>query len=296
MTNENESETKKQHFVPRVYLKNFGYKKNDDFYVNVLPKNQPIGSMFESNTKKICAENHLYTLNGDIKSRQFLENIYSSIFENEYENLFNILTDDNILEISFEKKKSIISTVITMFYRTKKWLNEINSFNDESLKKIFTICEQLNLDHYTDSNGRKISIRGKSIQDLKGNKKAETKIPFVLSQLETAIKLIEIKQYDNIYVFKIENGEEFITSDNPVFAVNINNLSTIPFDMDNAYYLPISKTYLLSLFPRENLSVNNKIIRMTMNHDKVTKMNKVQLKNCDKFIIGSKVGIAETIK
>lgn len=296
MDKKNESEAKKQHFVPRTYLKNFGSKKNDDFYVNVLPKNRSIGNLFESNIKNICAENHLYTLSGNIETRQLLENIYSNVFENEYVNLFNILTNDNIHEITFEKKKSIVSAIITMFYRTKKWLNEINSFNDESLSKVFQVCKQFNIDYYTDSNGNKISIKGKSIQELKQTKKNETRIPFVLTQLKIALKLIEIKQSDNINVFKIEGKNEFITSDNPVVAINVNKLPTIPFDTANAYYLPISPKHLLSVFPREDLPINNKIIRMVMSREQAAKMNKLQLINCDKFIIGSKNGIKETTK
>ncbi|MCG6191582.1 DUF4238 domain-containing protein [Maribellus maritimus] len=296
MNKKKETETKKQHFVPRTYLKNFGFKKNDDFYVNVFPKNKSIDNLFESNITNICAENHLYTLTGDYESRQLLENIYSNIFEVEYPSLYEILTNDNIFEVSPENKKSIISAIITMFYRTKKWLNEINNFNDKSLSKVYQICKQFNVDYYTDPNGNKISIKGKSIEELKQTKKNETRIPFVLTQLKTALRLIEIKQKDNLNVFKIEGKNEFITSDNPVFASNINKVQTIPFDIDNAYYLPISNKYLLSIFPNEDLLKNNRIIRMVMSDDQVKKMNKRQLLNCDKFIIGSKNEIIETIK
>ena len=296
MNRKKKSETKKQHFVPRTYLKNFGYKKNDDFYVNVIPKNQSIESLFESNITNICAENYLYTLTGDSESRQLLENIYSNIFENEYTGLFEILTNDNIYEVTPENKKSIISAIITMFYRTKKWLNEINNFNDESLNKVYQICKQFNVDFYTDSNGNKIIIKGKSIEELKQMIKNQTRIPFVLTQLKTALRLIEIKQTNNINVFKIEGKDEFITSDNPVFGININKVQTIPFDIDNAYYLPISNKYLFSIFPNEDLPINNKIIRRVMSENQVKKMNKIQLINCNKFIIGSKSEIIETIK
>jgi hypothetical protein len=295
MDQKTKTETKRQHFVPRVYLNNFAYKKNDDFYINVVPKSQSIGSLFESNTKNICSENHLYTLSEDVESRQLLENIYSNVFENEYTDLFDILTNDDINEITFEKKKSIISAIITMYFRTAKWLNEINSFNEESLNKVYQTCKQFNVDYYTDSNGNKISIKGKSIQELKQIKKDATRIPVVLTQLKTALRLIELKHSDNINVFKINGNNEFITSDNPVFALNTKKLPTIPFDVDNAYYLPISKKYLLSVIPKGDLPENNKIIRMTMSGEAVIEMNKIQLTNCDKFIIGSKDEISKTI-
>ncbi len=97
-------------------------------------------------------------------------------------------------------------------------------------------------------------------------------------------------------MFKIESKNEFVTSDNPVFAININKVQTIPFDTNNAYYLPISNKYLLSIFPNEDLLKNNRIIRMVMSDDQVKKMNKIQLLNCDKSIIGSRNEIIETIK
>lgn len=296
MEKKNTSETIKQHFVPRTYLKNFGYRKNDDFYVNVLPKNKTIDHIFESNITNICAENHLYTLKGDINSRQLLENIYSNVFENEYPELYEILTNDNVHEITFEKKESIVSAIITMFYRTKKWLNQMNDLNNEAIDKVFQLCKQFNVDYYTDPNGNKVNIKDKTLKELQRNRKDEIRIPFVLTQLEIALKLIEQKVNDNIYVFKIENEIDYITSDNPVFAVNINKQATMPFDVDNAYYLPISNKYLLSIFPTESFSASNKILRMPMRREQVVKMNKVQLMNCDKFIIGTKNELIETMK
>jgi flagellar biosynthesis/type III secretory pathway chaperone len=288
------TETKKQHFVPRTYLRNFAHLRNDDFYVNVLQKNQPCEKIFESNITNICAENHLYTLTGDTESRQLLENIYSNIFENEYKDLFSVLTNDTIYEITGEMKKSIVSALITMFYRTKKWVNEYNSFNDESMNKVYQVCKQFNVDSFTNPNGEQINIKDKSLGELQSNLKKSTRIPIVLSQLKVALRLIDAKQFDNINVFKIIDNCEFITSDNPVLAMNVNKMPTIPFDIDNAYYLPISAKYLLSIFPKEDLPANNKIIRMIMSKEKVLGFNKWQLENSDKFIIGSRKSLIET--
>lgn len=290
------TETKKHHFVPRTYLKNFAHKKNDDFYVSVLQKDQPFEKIFESNIINVCAENHLYTLTGNNESRLQLENIYSNIFENEYADLFSILTNDDIWDITTDKKISIVSAVITMFYRTKKWINEYNIFEDEALNKIFQTCKQYEADHYINTNGKRINIKDMSLEELQYNQKNITRIPIILTQLKTALKLIEAKQFDNINVFKINDNSEFITSDNPVLARNINKTITIPFDIDNAYYLPISNKYLLSIFPKEDLPVNTKIIRMGISKEQVAHFNNCQLSNSDKFIIGSNKGIIETKK
>lgn len=288
------TEAKKHHFVPRTYLKNFAHRKNDDFYVSVLQKDQPCEKIFESNIINVCAENHLYTLTGNNESRLQLENIYSNIFENEYADLFSILTNDDIWDITTEKKRSIVSAVITMFYRTKKWINEYNIFADEALNKIFQVCKQYNADHYINTNGERINIKNKSLEELQYNQKNITRIPIILTQLKTALRLIEAKQFDNINVFKITDNCEFITSDNPVVVRNTNKMMTIPFDIDNAYYLPISNKYLLSIFPNEDLPVNTKVIRMGISKEQVANFNNSQLFNSDKFIIGSNSGIIET--
>ena len=103
------NETIKQHFVPRTYLKNFGYKKQDDTYVKTVGKEAPVNKIFETNILNICAENHLYTLYGSIDERQILERIYSTAFENDYNRIYSILSDDCVSSISLEQKKIIIS-------------------------------------------------------------------------------------------------------------------------------------------------------------------------------------------
>jgi len=282
------TETKKHHFVPRTYLKNFSIKKNDDFYVNVLHKDQPPEKVFESNIINVCAENHLYTLSGNYAPKQMLEDIYSNIFENQYDNLYSVLTNDSIVEISPEIKKSIVSAVITMFYRTKKWINIYSSHTDERMSKLYQMSKQFNVDSYINSEGKTISIKGKTLKELQDDEKNKSRIPLIITQLKAALRLIEAKQHDNIYVFKIIDENEFITSDNPVLPMNINKQRTIPFDIDNAYYLPISNKYLLSLFPREaDLPVVNKIIRIIIRGDQVEGFNNLQFTSCDNFLIGS---------
>jgi len=282
------TETKKHHFVPRTYLKNFSHKKNNDYYVNVLQKDQSYDKIFESNIINVCAENHLYTLTGNDESKLMLEDIYSNIFENQYDNLYSVLTNDSIVEISPEMKKSIVSAVITMFYRTKKWINIYSSHTDEVMNKLYQVSKQFGSDSYINSKGETINIKGNTLEELQINEKNRSRIPLIITQLKAALRLIEAKQHDNINVFKIIDENEFITSDNPVLPMNINKQRTIPFDIDNAYYLPISPKYLLSIFPREaDLPVVNKIIRIIIRSDQVEGFNNLQFTSCDNFLIGS---------
>ena len=288
------SETKKCHFVPGTYLKNFAIRKGDDFYVNFLNKNEPCDKITESNISDICAENHLLKLDGNDKSKQKLEDIYTDIFENHYDNLFSVLTDDRVLEITDELKKSTVSAVVTMFYRTKKWTDLLGYHADGDTIKIDQLRNQFKVDHYFNSKGAKVGFQNKTLEELEVSHKNITRIPLIITQLKVALKLIEAKQFDCINVYKIADDSEFITSDNPVLAINMQKMRTMHFDIKNAYYLPISTKYLIAIFPKEELPLQNKIIRLMIDKEWVESFNTMQLFHSEKCIIGSAEAIKKT--
>ena len=289
-------ETKIQHCIPRTYLKNFAFRNNDEYFINMLGKEQPYEMLSEKNIINICAVNHLHSLKDNSESKQKLEDIYTDIFENNYDNLFSVLTDDDILEISDEQKKSVVSAIVTIFYRTKKWNDFIHPHAHENLKKIFQLSKHFNVDHYFDSKGVRVDIKNKTLEELQISHKNITRIPLILTQLKVALNLIEAKQFDHINVYKIADDSEFITSDNPVIPVNINNNITRHFDIGNAYYLPISTKYLIAIFPKEGNQSHNRIIRAMINKEWVDSFNSMQLFNCDNFIIGSEKGLKNTLE
>jgi hypothetical protein len=290
------AETKNNHFVPKTYLKNFAIRKNDDEYVNTLNNEESSDNIIESNIIDLCAEKHLLNLNGNHKSKQKLEDIYTDIFENHYDNLFSVLTDDTVLEITDELKKSIVSAVVTMFYRTKKWSDLLGFHADGDMKKIDQLSNQFKVDHYFNSKGLQVGFQDKTLEELEVSHKSITRIPLIITQLKVALKLIEAKQFDCINVYKIADDSEFITSDNPVLAINMHKIRTMHFDIENAYYLPISNKYLIAIFPKEdNLPSQNKIIRLMINKEWVESFNNMQLFHSDKCIIGSVEAIKNTL-
>lgn len=288
------AETKKHHFVPKTYLKNFATFKIDEYYVNVLKKDEPCNKFVESKISDICAENHLLKSDGNDKSKQKLEDIYTDIFENHYEKLFLVLTDDNVLEITDELKKSIVSAVVTMFYKTKKWNDLLGYHADGNMQKIDQLRNQFKVDHYFNSTGGQVGFQNKTLEELEVSHKNITRIPLIITQLKVALKLIEAKHFDYINVYKIADDSEFITSDNPVLAIHMQKMRTMHFDIENAYYLPISNKYLIAIFPKEELPSQNKIIRLMINKEWVESFNTMQLFQSDKCIIGSIEAIKKT--
>jgi hypothetical protein len=285
---------KEHHFIPKTYLKNFGIRKDEGFYVNILRKDESSDKITERNITDICAVNHLLKPDENDKSKQKLEDIYTDIFENHYDSLFSVLTDDTVLEITDELKKSIVSAVITMFYRTKKWNDLLGYHTDGNMQKIDQLRNQYKVDHYFNSKGGQVSFQNKTLEELEVSHKNIARIPLLITQLKVALKLIEAKQFDCINVYKIADESEFITSDNPVLAINMQKMRTMHFDIENAYYLPISNKYLIAIFPKDALLSQNKIIRLMINKEWVESFNAMQLFQSDTCIVGSVEAIKKT--
>jgi len=198
------AETKKHHFVPKTYLKNFAISRNDNYFVNVLNKNQPGDKISEINILDMCAGNHQLKLNKNGKSEQKLEDIYTDIFENHYDKLFSVLTDDRVLEITDELKKSVVSAVVTMFYKTKKWSDILGYHTDVNMQKIDQLRNQFKVDHYFNSKGVQVAFKDKTLEELEVSHKNITRIPLIITQLKVALKLIEASQFGYINVYKID--------------------------------------------------------------------------------------------
>ena len=133
--------TKKQHFVPRAYLKYFADKKGSGHY-NIMAlstNNLTPAAIEERNTKSICYEKNLYTLPGSTnEEKMLLETFYSEEFENKYEQVYAMLTDPAKAELTNEERELVISTVATMFYRVPIWQKQ----HTEVMKRVFAMCIQ----------------------------------------------------------------------------------------------------------------------------------------------------------
>lgn len=295
---------KRQHYVPRTYLKNFSSKQaGEEYYVKVLPIETPQSDkIFEINIKNVCLERNLYTLPGEtLEQKMLLEKFYSGEIEQHYNKIYNILTDPIKTNVTVEERELIISTVVTMFYRTTKWINQHNDLMKQVYAQMFSLCQQTGKDYFL-FEGIKISIKDKSLEGLLKEHKIENRPGQVITQLEVALKLIQIRsKSDNIFISKLSDGDsEFITSDNPVVIQNLKGGHIAPFDPSNLMKLPLDKKHMLFLMPDADESARNLIVRHNVSglFCKTEKLisNAEQFQKADRFIIGDNSSLSSYLQ
>ncbi|MBS7253319.1 DUF4238 domain-containing protein [Flavobacterium branchiicola] len=286
---------KRQHFVPRTYLKHFSEHSGDKYFIHALPSQATeADKIFYSNITNVAFERHLYTLPGEtIEQQMAVEKLYSEELEVHYDSIYEILTDPNKTEISSEERELIISTVVTMYYRTTKWVNASRNLMARAFESAYQLCEQTGVD-YINFEGEKISIAGKTLQEFTREFNKERQPGMILIQLETAFKLIALRILnDSICVNKIDGENlEFVTSDNPVVASNNTPERFAPFDPTNILELPIDSKHKLMLIPECPKELRNRIFRRTSTapFSEIEKLttNYSQMLNSEQFIFGSK--------
>lgn len=291
-------ETKRQHYVPRTYLQKFAEKRKKNYLINAADKND-LSKIIFPNITNVCLETDLYTLKGQTKEeRQALEAFYSDSVESIYNEVYQVLADDTILQISEDLHYKIVMTIITMLYRTSKWLHTHNDFFDTVLEKGYSLCKQMNQDSIRIEN-IEYSIKGKSLETVQREFRDKNKEMQVLTQLEVALKLINIRKFDGILVSKLSPDNQLITSDNPVILTNIALGRIVPFDPENMIGLPLDSRYLLTIMPHSQSDGSHKITRLnhvgSISFAKMVSNNSAQFSSSYKYILGSKRGLSEFV-
>lgn len=291
-------ETKRQHFVPRTYLKHFSERAGDKFFISALPKDSTKTETIKKiSITNVGLENDIYTLPGDTKKKRLLiEQFYSDNYEAHYDRVYEILIDPIKVKLTEEEHYLVVSTVVTMLYRTTKWVNSFNDFIKREFDGLYELCEYAKTDYFI-FEGDKVSIKGKSKEQLYSEYKFESRPAKIISQLEIALKSIKLRaSRDGIYVVKLmEKDCEFVTSDNPVAYSNTGLGGAMPFDPDNLLSLPLDNKHLLTLMPFADSETKSLIVRnneagsscfmqsLISNYD--------QFKSSERFMLGTDTGL-----
>jgi len=291
-------ETKRQHFVPQTYLRNFSIeRKKNQYQIFAAPKTN-MEEIFPSNIENVCVHKDLYTLPGETEDeRMLIEKFYGDAYESEYNKMYEILTDDSARKISSDDSAFIISSMITMFFRTTRIMVEHNEIMYRSFESIVQLCKQTGKEYFMFED-EKIMLNGRNAEQLLIDHKKESRVPQVITQLDVALRLIQTRKNDSIQVIKIKkNGPEYITSDNPVTLYNIESRHVAPFDPKNIISMPLNGQYKVVLLPYENPGFISRISHDdNMSYSEVLTNGYEQLGSSEKFVLGTENGLKEFIE
>lgn len=298
----NNQETKRQHFVPRVYLKNFARQDGKKFILDSVSKEDP-SHYFPDNIDDVCIKKDFYTLSGGTEEeRQALENFYQNI-ENKYNDVYSKLVDTSEREIDDGDKQTIIAFITTLLFRNLSWVETYNSHVERVFRKAYDLCKNHDKSSFN-YLGKDISIKSRNFKDVLSEHLASAKEGQAIVQVDVALRLSKVRADDVFFVTELgEENLNFITSDNPVIIQSENKKFVMPFDPENILSLPLNNKFLLYLMPKNISSVDsqsNYIARDRKTNflaktEKLT-ANFLQIRNSNRFLLGKKEFIDKTLE
>lgn len=284
-------ETKRMHYVPKVYLKYFANKRNnDEYFIHAIKKST--GEIFETNIKNICVENDIYALPGETREeRQFFETMYNQLYEVEYDSIYKILTNEDKESVTSEERYSVISFVASMFYRNATWKDFHNRFMDDIIKQGYNASKANGKNSFF-FEGQEISIQGKTLEQLQKENQVLDQPLIVMTMAKQIFKLTRLRMINDVITVVKTSGEfQYLTSDNPVTIQAENNKYPVPIDATTTLAMPIDKNHLLQLRPWAHQLDKHMIGRMNefnfIGQITVSINNQYQNGQSHKFVLGS---------
>ncbi len=288
---------KRQHFVPRTYLKHFSEPRKNEYFV-CAKKCDDIKNSFMVNIKNVCLRKHLYTLdfpNVNEEDMMLLENFYCEHLESDYNKVFELLTNDNVRIVSPEQKTKIIETIISMYYRVAKWLGKSKEHQRDLIRELISTSRSLQRPEITLPTGKTFNLKESSEVEILAELEPGRRLNFILNQLEAVnVAASQFSNY-NISVHKTFGDHEYLTSDVPIVLNNGKPELAEYLDESCHIMLSLSPKYCLILMPdigNNELTINRVDMSETASLMNCIIINDHQFRNSENFVLGSKSGIA----
>lgn len=199
--------TKRQHYIPQFYLKQFATIRKNEYYICCY--NKINGNIFKSNVKNIGLENWFY----DKKFKG--ENVFEkalSILEGYFSKIYKIMREKPISLLTYKEKQFFVEFVYLLDTRTRKArdglikVNE-NIINSESFQNWFQkTFPNITIEEHLEDIKRYIQLSEMFNIEIKDNK----------PQFSEAID--RIMEFDLFLLINDihKTGANFYTSDHPI--------------------------------------------------------------------------------
>lgn len=283
---------RRQHYVPRMYLKRFGYGNIGDEYISVLKldngtvldnrkvENFAVANYFYDADKEQIAEILKEDLkvfpelcdNENLSDDQFTEHVLARE-ESAISKMLNELQEDlSTIHISSNRNLMIIF-LHSLAYRTKQFRDQMDAINNKTEKWLSSMCDNLGLDEETKKKTIEINCStGKNTQ------------LYQILGIKPVLETMQMLQYNYEWYEAVNNTElDFVISDNPAQTVrNGFNDICIPVSSNKAIIFRI-KDKTAPLISKD--MPENGIINLSLNS--VIAYNCMQLAMGQKFLFGT---------
>src|SRR5258706_1614681 len=197
---------KHQHFIPRSYLKYFAEEKNGQYWVDTLLKgeNEKIQRLTTAN---ICVQKNLYTFPLSSPGDRFaLETFYAKEVDAVYPEAYTMLCNPNITVITQEDKRKILNTILSLFFRTPRFLNdkkeEVNAIFDEMASSVTDMEQEITIGL---RNGKEIKFKRKDLEDVRQERKIKFKEQFLIQHFADWQDFVNYKMQCEIEVITVSD-------------------------------------------------------------------------------------------
>lgn len=278
----------RQHFIPRVYLKNFAHTSDGEKHFVAAYNTKETRLKPSISIRDICIETDLYTLNHLGASGKYkIEDFFSDNIESVYPRVYQMLVQDKKEFITPEDRYEILSTVLSMYFRTPKVLNQFVEFSARIVENV----KQGSGAKVMDFLGHTISLEDKSFTEIKKDIKEKSRINYLATQLGLMHQFIQFRLGDGLAVYELMGDYEFLTSDNPVAIGNETDKGFNLFDAGNSIFVPLDRKHALYIAPKHAGSVLNQVFYDQRDEMAAYIQNHMVSKNSERWIIGSESAI-----
>ena len=268
------TENKKQHYVPKNYIKNFSIRSDNKIWVydkKYIENKNPIQL---KSTKQICYEDHYYNQEDSDAFDKAIKTVEDSVSE-----LFKNIKPQHDLTINLTlKQQSELSFWIALqMIRVPSFRDPLHQLHRDALKNCFNTLHR----------NKKLPPPPKNIdpdKDITFDVHNHVSLPAIAQCSETISKAILDKNWEFFYINDHELSEHmtFITGDNPVIVSNPIKVPLIgPAHPMSQIILPIRKDIALICTPLDN----NHMCAFQAKKQVIDQINKGIVFHAKKYII-----------
>lgn len=238
-----------QHRISQIYLKQFGYKKDDEWYISVWHKSDNHTDNLQ--VKNFTKETNVFDLPyEDIELRRHFENISSKELESRYEMVIKSI--QNQKNLNSRNKSILFHFVANLICRALPHRDFLNTLLlNADTREIF-------LEEITTFEEKSLPVLKEALSTLK----PEYQFNMVLGQIMNY--LAQVFKTFNCVILKDHDNKGWFTSDNPINIDKQGNFSYI-IPPEAEIYFPLSKDFYLFIFNEESEIKTNPLRKLRNN-------------------------------